>query len=237
MNTLKKYSLGILSLLLMISCARQNFEWIKINPDKIILAKNTMPFTERVKNVDMTLQMQEKSEPVYYNESNTYFNQNKDKVASTTTSEIKTESTTKAYAIKNTITKTIQFNSKNALNKNTDIESATKLNDALKIPPNKKVKGGNIPHSQIKSSPQREELKESTTAPLVEKKPAIQKENNTKGKDAKTLKISQKGKSLMLGGGILIVLGLVLGFIFGRSAFWISVAGLAFTIVGFFIKN
>ena len=237
MNTLKKHSLGILSLLLMVSCARQNFEWIKINPDKIILARNTMPFTERVKNVDMTLQMQEKSEPVYYNESNTYFNQNKDKIASTTTSEIKTKATSKAYTIKNTSTKTIHLNTNNALNKNTNVESASKLNDALKIPLNKNVKGGNIPHSQIKSSPKREELKESKNAPLIEKKPALQKENDIKGKYAKTLKISQKGKSLMLGGGILIVLGLVLGFIFGRSAFWISAAGLVFTVAGFFIKN
>jgi F0F1-type ATP synthase assembly protein I len=237
MNALKKYSLGIVSLLLMVSCARQNFEWIKINPDKIILARNTMPFTERVKNVDMTLQMQEKSEPVYYNESNTYFNQNKDAAASTATFDIKIEAPPKASTKKSQDTKILPASTNNAPHKIKEDESVSKLNDALKIPLAKEVKSGNIPHTQIKSSPKREELKESKTSPLIEKKPAVQKENNIKGKDAKTSVISQKGKSLMLIGGILVVIGLVLGFIFDRSAFWISAAGLVFAILGFFIKN
>jgi hypothetical protein len=235
MNTLKKYSLGMVSLLLMVSCARQNFEWIKINPDNIILARNTMPFTEHVKNVEMTLQMQEKSEPVYYNESNTYFNQNKDAAAPSTTSNIKTEA--KASTTKKTTTRTIHLSPHNSINKNTEDESVSKLNDALKIPLDKKVKSGNIPHTQIKSPPKSEEVKKAKTSLLIEKKSALHKENNNKVKDAKILEASQKGKSLMLGGGILVVLGLVLGFIFGRSAFWISAAGLAFVIAGFFIKN
>lgn len=62
---------------------------------------------------------------------------------------------------------------------------------------------------------------------IKEKNPEIEKQTEAKAK---------RGNNLMWAGLVLIILGVVMGFIFGRSAFLIALAGVVFAGIGYFFK-
>ncbi len=235
MIILKKYSIGIIIFLLMMLYAKQSFERVKSIPNEMMLVSNTMPRTDQVINVAKRIQMQENSEPIYYKDVNDDENERKNLLESSSNAvfqKSKTKasskiSTTKKILPKNKVVNSNSTSQNNSSNKVLeDAESVAKFNEAL----NEKLRIRNSTQPQIDSTSKAEKLKKPTV--IVSE---VKKENGNRIAKALSQKVSQKGKGLILGGGVLMVLGIVLGLIFDRQAFWVSVAGLAFAIVGFFI--
>lgn len=239
MKGIKKYGLGFLALLLLAACAGPTFEWITINPDKIILARKATPYHEGVKKVDLTFDMKEKPKTVYYNESDTYFKENASNPIAQREKRSFNAVSTSSPANTKSNNKTIAHPSAKVESKNEtkgEEEAVSKLNDALKIPLKTKTANNNIPNTNTKSTPKTSEPNVKTqTPPQTEVKKDYQA-NNTISKEVKEA-YSRRGITIMWAGLVLVVIGVVLGFIFGRSAFLIAVAGLVFAIIGFVLKR
>lgn len=237
MKGIKKYGLGLLALLLLAACAGPTFEWISINPDKIISARKTTPYHEGVKKVDLTFDMKEKTKTVYYNESDTYFKENSSNPIAQREKRAFNDVNSSSPAITKSNNKTITHssNTTKAESKSEtkgEEEAVAKLNDALKIPLKTKTANKDISNTNTKTS---EPNTKTQASPQTEVKKAPQVKNTVSKeiKDAYT----RRGITIMWAGLILIVIGVILGFIFGRSAFLIAVAGLVFAIIGFILKQ
>ena len=68
-----KYTFGFLAILLTSGCATNNFEWVKLNPEKIQLAKSRTPYSDNIRQVNLVFQLKEKENVIYYPESNGFF--------------------------------------------------------------------------------------------------------------------------------------------------------------------
>lgn len=222
-----KYTVGLLAVLLATGCATTNFEWVKINPEKIQLAKKTAPYSDKVKQVSLVLQLKEKDMVLYYPESNGFFE----------TAESKTEAVSNKSPLQTNIKKGNRFAKifKAQPLKATvqELESvpvkvaseADKLNAALKIPLNSKaLKAGKNTASFGSNA---SEIREMAFNDIKKKNPELEQ---------KAAQNQQRGKNLIWAGLVLIVLGGVMGFIFGRSAFLISLAGAVFAGIGYFFR-
>lgn len=239
MKGIKKYGLSFLALLLLAACAGPTFEWISINPEKIILARKAVPYNEGVKKVDLTFDMKEKTRTVYYNESDTYFKENAAKpIAQRQKRAFNEANTTNAAApaiTKSTPKIITRFSSAKAESesKKEEEDPISKFNDGLKIPSKTKSKDRNTPITSTTKS----------NKPTLETQSSHQNEIKRNQQAKKTISkeskesLVRKGNTIMWAGLVLIVIGAVLGFIFGRSAFLISAAGLVFAIVGFILKR
>lgn len=226
-----KYAFGFLGILLTSGCAASSFEWVKVNPEKIQLAKSRAPYNDSVRQVNLVFQLKEKDNVVYYAESSGFFAPENNT----------TELAGKALPLKHNIKKSHYpskgfiasrtTNSQKNLNNSvvfsqpkpasTNVSDADKLNSALKIPLIKT--GKNV----ASFGPSASEVREMAFNTIKEKNPEIAE---------KSAANEQRGKNLMWAGLVLVVLGGIMGFIFGKSAFLISLAGVVFATVGYFFK-
>lgn len=225
------YLLGLLVLLLFASCASNNhFEWVKINPDKINLAKNRAPQNNTVKQIHLTLGLKEKEREVYYTEPNGFFAEQNAASEDTYKSPLQkniSRSFNKAkpsvYKTNTTAKKPNELAAKASSTKSSS--QADKLNSALKFPLNSKaLKSTKTTASFGQTS---SEIREMAFKDIKEKNPEI--ENKSKEKE-------KRGKNLMWAGLVLVVLGGIMGFVFGRSAFLIALVGVVFAAIGYFFR-
>ena len=236
-NTLRKYVLGFIVMLLFSACAQKaTFEWIKVNPEKVNIATIAEPYPTTIRNVSIIIDLKEKENTEFYNNSTGFF--------SSIESENKVVSTSKYTSpLKNNIAKSrVKHQSKVYSAKSSSnhiklaplkhkavIDSpADKLNGALKLPL-KPIKVNNSTTNQKRNTFNKTAAEIRTMAfnDIKVKNPEIEERSLIK---------AQKSKSLMWLGVILLVVGGVLGFILNRSAFLIAIAGGVFAVIGYFIR-
>lgn len=236
----RRHILGLIGLLMVLSSCRNNYEWININPEKILKARKYVPQSDKVNQVDITIDLKEKDKTVYYNEPTGFFaDQAKEVLANnSSTSKKKTRTSIKKnnYSVLNNASvpalgKTIKTQPSNSavVSKSS---TATKLNGALKLPVkalikqkevSKSVNGNLKPIGETAA-----EMRSLAFNDIKSKNPEIESKSNQN---------LRRGQSLLWVGLVLGIAGLVLGFIFGRSAFIISIAGVVFAAIGFFIQR
>lgn len=231
-----KYIFGWLALLLVTGCATTNFEWVKINPEKIQLAKERSPYSDEIRRVNMVLQLKAKDSVFYYPESSGFFAKDNTEAPFVPVQRTQRKNIKKShYSAKHVNvqnTEPIAITKKKALIKSKSEQeessanlSADKINAALKIPLNSKAlkAGKNIASFGSSAS----EIREMAFNDIKKKNPELEQ---------KSVEKQQRGKNLMWAGLILVILGGILGFVFGRSAFLISLAGVVFAGIGYFFK-
>ena len=230
-----KYTFGLLAMLFFTACASQNqFEWVKINPDKINLSKTREPQSNIVRQVNLVLALKEKEKVTYYSEPNGFFAEQNNVEAESFKSPLQ-KNIAKSYKSTKKIRQTSKPQPKEKANAKAKVvdkreikvnsSSADKLNNALKIPLNSKALKSkkNVASFGSNSS----EIREMAFNDIKKKNPEIEKRSEEKEK---------RGKNLMWAGLILVIIGSVMGFIFGRSAFLIALAGLVFAGIGYFFR-
>ncbi len=230
-----KYIVGFLVILLTTGCATTNFEWVKINPEKIQLAKKTVSYSDKVRQVNIVLQLKEKDNVLYYPESDGFF----------VSQESKTEVAVNKSPLQKNTGKRVQFSKPiksstvqsvaPVAKKSAIVSSATptvkvdleanKLNSALKIPLNSNALRARKNAASFGSSAS--EIREMAFNDIKKKNPELER---------RSFENQQRGKNLIWAGLVLVVLGGVMGFIFGRSAFLIALAGVIFAGIGYFFK-
>ena len=226
-----KYTFGFLAILLTSGCATSNFEWVKVNPEKIQLAKSRTPYSDNIRQVNLVFQLKEKENVIYYPESNGFFtpegvnNEPKSKPSS-----LKQNINRSQYGAKHVAANEAKSHQKTLSNPVSSVQQvpvvanvsdAEKLNSALKIP--LITAGKNV--GSFGPSPS--EVREMAFNSIKEKNPEIAEKSAAK---------EQRGKNLMWAGLALIVFGGVMGVIFGKSAFLISLAGVVFATIGYFFR-
>ena len=287
MISLKKYSLLILTAMLVSACANQaTFEWIKINPDKIKEANTRVAYRNGIRNIDLTLDLKEKTVPIYFESPEAFEAGNsiplvitKPEMVSKPSVKSKTINrpalainkivvpkpvykkpveVKKIIPLKVVPSKAIKANKKiapksakiaDSISPNEEKIASDKLNGALRIPkkPIKQIIGEQkeiIPiKTEIKKvvpSKQKTVLVKSVikSNPKVEKniiqtevKPVIDKNDKIK-----EFLNARKGNSFILAGAALAIIGVVMGLIFGKSAYLVSGAGMIFAAIGFILK-
>ena len=237
--TLKKYILVVLGLFMLTAC-RENFEWVNINPEKLIAASKAAPYHKGVRNVNMTLELKEKQKETYYNNPEEYIAQNPAPVlvAKPTSRNRKKSSVASTPSLIGQPISTVSPPITSS--KLVPDTAADKLNGALKIPENEKLKND-------KSLKETTNLTEGeTTKPdgslkqgdQLETKKIIQDELHAPKKDTifDQFAANKKANSFLLAGFVLVILGVVLGLIFGKTAFLIAAAGLVSVIIGLLLK-
>ncbi len=233
-----KYIFGFIAMLLATGCATTNFEWVKINPEKIQLAKNSAPYSDEVRRVSMVWQLKSKDTVLYYPESSGFFAPEETKVKSFTNKQRplqkninKSQSThTKHFKASNTTTltakkKPVVVNQPKVVT--SAVSDAEKLNSSLKIPLNSKALKAGKNAASFGPSPSASEIREMAFNDIKKNNPEIEQKSAEK---------QQRGKNLMWAGLVLVLLGGIMGFVFGRSAFLISLAGAVFAGIGYFFK-
>ena len=281
MTSLKKYSFFVLIALLVSACAnRATFEWIKINPDKIKEANTRVAYRNGIRNIDLMLDLKEKSIPIYYESPEAFETGNStpllvkklEKISkpvikkSVNLPKITAKKTfvskpvyNKPVEVKKVVPTKIVSNKTATPKKNispkvekksdsviSDEESIAldKLNGALKIPkkPIKQIIGTQNESSTI---PKKVSSKSKIVMsnPLVKPKLAIQQAETEvrptvekKNDKVKEFLNARKGNNFILAGAALAVIGVILGLIFGRSAYLVSGAGIVFAAIGFILK-
>lgn len=229
--TLKKYILVVLGLFMLTAC-RQNFEWVNINPEKLISASKAAPYQKGVRNVNMTLDLKEKQKEIHYNTTDEYFVQNPTPVLLEKASSRKRN---KGVTKSNSIINEPSVSQPISPSKLVPDTAADKLNGALKIPEKDKSSKDTVTHPQTEPPQSDESFNQRNQ---TETKKMMQKELHTLKKDSlfDQFKSDKKVNSLLLAGLVLIILGVILGLIFGKTAFLVAAAGLIFTIIGLILK-
>ncbi|MBC7653944.1 MAG: hypothetical protein H7098_05645 [Oligoflexus sp.] len=234
------YILGLIALLMVLSSCRNNYEWININPEKIQKARKYVPQSDKVNQVDITIDLKEKDKTVYYNEPIGFF---ADHEKGTLTKIPYTEKKKSKSSVKKNSYLTLSNSSVSTPKKTVKMQpsnpmvvskssTAKKINGALKLPVKsltkqkktlKSVNGNLKPIDKTAS-----EMRALAFNDIKSKNPEIELKSNQN---------LRRGKSLLWVGLVLGIAGLVLGFIFGRSAFIISIVGVVFAAIGFFIQR
>ncbi len=220
------YTFGFLAILFTTGCATSNFEWVKVNPEKIQLAKSRAPYSENTRQVNLVFQLKEKDTEVYYPESNGFFESDGKKAEAVEKSSALKRNIKKSQHHANSASQLQNTASSSAVSDelkpvSSNVSNAEKLNSALKIPLIKS--GKNI----ASFGPSPSEVREMAFNSIKEKNPELAEKSAAK---------EQRGKNLMWTGLGLIVFGGVMGLIFGKSAFLISLAGVVFTGIGYFFR-
>lgn len=235
---LLKYCVWCLVLLSVNAAAQTRSQAIKINPDLISLAQNRVSNGEDIRTINYVWTLQEKEKTLYYAAADDFFSDNKVQnadVEKATSSKVK--QSRKALRSKYAINKNLAVNNSSIVKKqpvssiaateksDTKIGDADKINDALKIPINSQA----LKTSKKAASfgPSASEIRERAFNDIKKKNPEIEQ---------KSLEKQQRGKNLMWAGLVLVVLGGIMGFVFGRSAFLIAVAGIVFAGIGYFFR-
>jgi hypothetical protein len=237
----RRYILGLIATLMVLSSCRSNYEWININPDKIQKARKYIPQNEKVNKVDITIDLKEKDKTVYYSEPTGFFADQAKIVADNSIPDIKKRNS-KSFKKKNlasNFSSQQSFNApkkeviqKQSVKKTIPTSNASKLNGALKLPVKPSVKQSQSLNSVNGNIKQRgkttAEMRSLAFNDIKSKNSEIESQFNQN---------LRRGQGLLWVGLVLGVAGLVLGFIFGRSAFIISIVGVVFAAIGFFIQR
>ena len=287
MISLKKYSLLILTAMLVSACANQaTFEWIKINPDKIKEASTRVAYRNGVRNIDLTLDLKEKTIPIYYESPEAFEAGNsiplvitkpemvsrpivKSKVINRPSINTRKTVAPKAIYRKPVEIKKIMPTKINtvlplavkktnivnpakivdSLNPDEEKIALDRLNSALKIPkkPIKQIIGKQKEIKPIKTKVEKVLPSKQKTVLVkhdaksnskvakniiqTEVKPTIEKRDKVK-----EFLNARKANTFILAGAALAVIGVILGLIFGKSAYLVSGAGIVFAAIGFILK-
>ena len=250
MVTLKKYSVSLFVLILFSAC-RQNFEWVNINPDKLILASKNTPYQKGVKQVDLTLDLTEKEKRIYFETPEAYI-----LTQPTAPVEVAKPKTILKKSVKKKLTIPIKPAPKKASQPEVKVEnekpmvrsnevqdtSADKLNGALKMPvkdkkaekEQAKKKDSTKPIEIITPENVNNQIGSINSSTSAQSQPII--EDSSSYKSFEPLTNAKRGNSFLLAGLVLGVMGVILGLIFGKMAYFISLAGIIFALIGFIIK-
>lgn len=278
-----------LLILSMASCTSKRYEWVKINPEKLHLAKTAKPYSESIRRVNIYISAKQKAEILIYEDADTFLQKNtvpsnypilvnrpvkQNKIAKLgSTKRVITKKSPSVALVKPTqvVKETKQTKiSKPVAKEKTDEEIAlSKLNSAL-ILPKKKPKQVIEPKETVIEKPTPKEqarqqagvsqiFSEQTETKTPEatqsnSKPLENKET-TNYTSEKTLGASQadnlnnpedevknneegvfKRNNYMWVGLVLIIIGLIIGLVFGGMAYFISVVGVVFLLIGYFYK-
>jgi hypothetical protein len=240
--------LSMITIITLSSC-RNNFEWININPEKIQLARKPQPVVEKeVKKVSIQIDLKEKDNEIYFNESTGFFadddqkqnlvntpilNQNttiisNNKKAPKAKSNYKGASKTQAgeKPVVNTPKVTER---KTEIPKIKEATSEDKLNSALIIPSKPSIIENNPSKKAIfKSNSETEnQMRSNAIEDIKKQNPELENKQSEKTK---------RGEYLMFGGLILAVFGAIMGVVFGKTAYIISIVGVVFAGIGAVMK-
>lgn len=232
-----KYIACFLVFLSATATAQTKFQLIKINPDPILLAQTRVPYTAEIRRIDYVWTLQEKGKTLNYPTSDNFFTDNSAKTELATNQSASLKRTKKHPYAENIKTKKPVINQTKIAGKvprtKTEIVSkapaptndADKINGALKIPANSKALNSGKNTAAFGSSAA--EIRAMAFNDIKKKNPELEEKYIAK---------QQRSKNLMWAGLVLVVLGGIMGFIFGRSAFLISLAGIVFAGIGYFFK-
>lgn len=237
-KSLLKYCIWCLVLLSVNAAAQTRSQSIKINPDLILAAENRVPYTGDIRTINYVWTLQEKEKTLYYAATDDFFIDTKepkvdvDKAVSSLPQPSRTVLRSRIAGTQNLAVhqspkgiKPPVFKTPVTAKNKVKIGDADKINDALKIPVNSKaLKAGK---NAASFGPSAAEIREMAFNDIKKKNPEIEQKSADK---------QQRGKNLMWAGLILVVLGGIMGFVFGRSAFLISVAGIVFAGIGYFFR-
>jgi|GEM_PF-3366948 len=269
----------IISLLILSSCASKTYEWVKINPDKIAMAKAAIPYSENVRYVNVKVNAKHKAENITYVENSTdYFTnpvfQPKETTKTTSrkivTKRNNTSRVNKTPKIAKVISKPVVQSApkKSVAPKQKVVESdisMSKLNNALIIPKKKKPKANNTGQTLnpvkplVSASPAKENKVILPAEPAKSNKEETLSHDNGLGQledldrelsknndlqigadqpipDQHIREEASKRNSYMWIGLVLLIVGLIIGLIFGGLAYLISVVGIVFLLIGYFTK-
>ncbi|HEX7365927.1 MAG TPA: hypothetical protein VF273_02470 [Pelobium sp.] len=229
-----KYYVWCLILLSVNAAAQSRSQSIKINPDLILSAQDRAPYIQDIRTINYVWTLQEKEKALYFASADDFFN---DAEASKMESDGANLSTirrremvprSQKASAKSLVKKPVTPKAQRLLGiakisgKKSD---ADKLNDALKIPLNAKAlkAGKNAASFGAGAS----EIRQMAFNDIKKENPDLAQ---------KKLAKQQRGKNLIWAGLVLVVLGGIMGFVFGRSAFLIAVAGVVFAGIGYFFR-
>lgn len=266
--------IGIMSLLILSSCASKTYEWVKINPGKTAMQKTS----GNIKRVNVLVNAKYKAEDIIYVDNSVeYFSKYGLEEKSIVRKTIKRRAlVNKAPISANKVqsgavlTKPNSFvkTPKPAIQKVEDNNVAiSKLNSSLILPKKKKVMVERSAVSLQVSKPvkkpvpttnnteelsydnglkmledQDNELKSNELVPEIiqEKAPEISSEvNYAEDQPISDNQIKEEGSkrnSYMWVGLVLLIVGLIIGLIFGGMAYLISIVGIVFLLMGYFTK-
>ena len=241
--------LSMITVITLSSC-RNNFEWININPEKIQLARKPIPVVEKeVKKVSIQIDLKEKDKEVYFEESTGFFADNAQQ-QNIVNSPIINQSTTNTPTSKNTPKAKSTFKGTNKTPKvnNTavpstaketepnskipkikELTSEDKLNGALIIPAKPNIKKEeSLEKPSVKYNPETaNQMRSNAIEDIKKQNPELEN---------KQLEKVKRGEYLIFGGLILAVFGAIMGFVFGKSAYIISIVGVVFAAIGAVMK-
>ncbi|WP_304068018.1 hypothetical protein [Pedobacter glucosidilyticus] len=263
-------------MLCITGCTSKKYEWVKINPDKLHLAKTAKPYQEDVKHINIYVNAKQKAETIiYYGDTDTFLKDNQ----TTNRNPISVKNTVKKFnrnsnkrlAVKSQASAPIKSlntkTSKVLKEKNTaqiDEELAmSKLNSALIIPQKKsqKLSTETFKNKVVKQETSNTNNQNTTSETDVNtnKNPdTLPQTQTSKTTDVEVFDVNSsedsvtkyqddsvnhpdkqddKRNNYMWVGLVLIIIGLILGLVFGGLAYLISVVGLVFLLIGYFYKN
>ncbi len=209
----------ILALLILSSCASRDYEWVKINPDKISRIKTVRPKKEETKQVNVVVHLMPKAEGVIYVEnSDDFFEPSGFNERKPLKSSITVDRGNNINRPKN-ISKPLHSTAQDK--QITENEAfMRKLNNALIIPKRK------LPKDQKIVSLPRELSKSEVNS--LESHPPIVKKKDKEG--------DSKRNNYLWVGLVLLIGGLIVGLIFGGIAYLISIVGIVLLSIGYFIR-
>ena len=279
-----------LLMLCIAGCTSKRYEWVKINPEKLHLAKTAKPYSESVRKVNIYISARQKAELLIYTDADTFLQQNVAPSAqpiSKVNRPIKQNRIAKLGTPKKVVAKKVSAITlgksapavkenkqvkvaKPSVKEKTDEEVAlSKLNSALILPkkkpkqtiqPKETVVDNSILKKQAsqqasvsqvftdqadtktpeanQTSPKVVERKEVTSSPTEEMVDASQADDlNVQSEEVEnTEKGTFKRNNYMWVGLVLIIIGLIIGLVFGGMAYFISVVGIVFLLIGYFYK-
>ncbi len=288
-----KIIIAFLLILSIAGCTKKRYEWVKINPEKLHLAKTAKPYSENVRKVNIYISARQKAEILVYDEADTFFQENvveptsplkvnpKQKKSNIVKSALVRKSNLKRNNTAMALVKPAPLVKKNkefkqvkaakpVVKEKTDEEMAlSKLNSALILPKKKPkpqvakevvaVESPN-PKSQARQEASVSEIfseqtsnQKPQTAPTTSKVVADNKPSNTAQQEVvnsnsddiinaqeeelkNTEEDSFKLNNYMWVGLVLVIIGLIIGLVFGGMAYFISVVGVVFLLIGYFYK-
>lgn len=246
------------------SCASKNYEWVKINPDRIAKAKTSKPYSENIKYVDILVNAKYKAENVVYVENSAaYFtSQNSSSVKPNNRRIINkrtllANNTAKVTGQPASKPKSINIKSQRAPEEGA--AAMNKLNGGLILPEKKMPLAEDKPlfedvapvketHAQIEKEavPLNTKTDENLSYDNglgqledqdIELSSRQLNDSSLEPLSENQIKEGAKRNSYMWVGLVLLIIGLIIGLIFGGLAYFISVIGIVFLLIGYLTKT
>lgn len=279
-----------LLILSIAGCTSKRYEWVKVNPEKLHLAKTAKPYSESVRRVNIYINAKHKAELLVYEDADTFLQKNivpsaqpiskvnrpikQNKIAKLSTTKKIVAKKSPAIALVKPApavkaNKQVKLTKPAVKEKTDEEETLSKLNSALILPKKKpkqtiqpketavesvtpkeqaRQQAGVSPmfsdqadsktQEATQTSPKAVEDQEVTSSPAEEKLEETQADNLNNPEEE--VKNSEEGafkrNNYMWVGLVLIIIGLIIGLVFGGMAYFISVVGVIFLLIGYFYK-